>query len=80
MPAASRAQTQLLYLILGDAPMGPWGKAGCTMQYFGCCSGRSSAYTDVRVIQKQRHMVAHKVKQPHGAKVKAAQCLQRQPC
>lgn len=53
------------YLILGYASVSAWGNAGCAMQHFSSCSSCSPAHTDVRIVQEQRHVVAHKVKQTH---------------
>ena len=79
MQAARCMQLQVHYLGLGYAAMGSGGDAGRAVQHFSCCSSCGAAYADVRVVQKQRHMVTHKVEQPHGAKVEAAKCLQGQP-
>ena len=67
-----------MHLVLGDAAVGPWRDAGGAVK--DLCRGRSgrAAHADVGVVQEERHVIPHKVQEPHGPEVEAAQRLQRQ--
>lgn len=67
-----------MYLVLRYATVGPWGYAGSAVE--DLCRGRGgrAAHADVRIVKEERHVIPHKVQEPHGPKVEAAQRLQRQ--
>ena len=53
------------HLVLRDASMGTWRNASSSMQHFCGRSSSSAPHTDVRVLQKEGHMIAHKIQQAH---------------
>ena len=67
-----------MYLILRYAAVGPWRDAGGAVKDLCRCRGGRAPHADVRVVQEERHVIPHKVQEPHGPEVEAAQRLQRQ--
>ena len=67
-----------MYLVLRDAAVGPWRDAGGAMEDLRRCRSGLAPHADVRVVQEERHVIPHKVQEPHGPEVEAAQRLQRQ--
>ena len=68
-----------MYLVLRYATVGPWGYAGSAVE--DLCRGRGgrAAHADVRIVKEERHVNPHKIQEPQGPKVEAAQRLQREP-
>ena len=67
-----------MYLVLRYAAVGSWRYAGSAVKDLCRCRGGRAPHADVGVVKEECHMIPHKVQEPHGPKVEAAQRLQRQ--